>query len=258
MCGFPQPINYSAPHGCFLQSPIDKTLPAEGVRGPYSRCNYFTENFVRAYCSVEEETHVVVRKLITPGDVVLEVGSRYGTTSCEVAAAQNNSGALISVEPDHVVWAAAEFNKMSHNCRGYSVLGALGEQDVWMEGYRDEEEMGEKERKSYNKRARTDAGEEGGDMVRIRHFTWDYVEQSTQLRVNTVILDCEGCWVEFIEDHKDRFRNQIEKIILENDHDNMTVTIEGLKKLKSWGFKEHKKVSTGNVRWLGSILVFTK
>ena len=30
----------------------------------------------------------------------------------KVAVAQNNSGRLISVEPDHVVWAVGEFNKV--------------------------------------------------------------------------------------------------------------------------------------------------
>ena len=33
---------------------------------------------------------------------------RYASTTCEVAVMQNNSGALIAVEPDHRVWAAAE------------------------------------------------------------------------------------------------------------------------------------------------------
>ena len=33
---------------------------------------------------------------------------RYGTTTCLVAAMQNNSGNILAVEPDHVVWAAAE------------------------------------------------------------------------------------------------------------------------------------------------------
>ena len=69
-----------------------------------------------------------------------------------MAVAQNNSGRLISVEPDHVVWAVGEFNKvsvqvkmanynlslsfkLSHNCVGYSVLGVLGTADIWMDDY---------------------------------------------------------------------------------------------------------------------------
>ena len=43
----------------------------------------------------------------------------------------------------------------------------------------DEEEMGEDDKESYGKRTRKDGDRE---MVRIRHFTWDYVEQETRLR----------------------------------------------------------------------------
>ena len=38
---------------------------------------------------------------------------RYGTTTCAVAAMQNNSGNILAVEPDHVVWAAAEVRATS-------------------------------------------------------------------------------------------------------------------------------------------------
>ena len=64
---------------------------------------------------MEEATHRAVRRLIQPSDSVLEVGSRYGTTTCEVAVRQNNSGRLIAVEPDHRVWAAAEVKVGSIN-----------------------------------------------------------------------------------------------------------------------------------------------
>ena len=62
---------------------------------------------------MEEATHRAVRRLIQPSDSVLEVGSRYGTTTCEVAVRQNNSGRLVAVEPDHRVWAAAEVSSNS-------------------------------------------------------------------------------------------------------------------------------------------------
>ena len=43
----------------------------------YLNCNFFNENFMRAYCGVEAATHDAVRKVVTPEDVVLEVGARY-------------------------------------------------------------------------------------------------------------------------------------------------------------------------------------
>ena len=39
--------------------------------------------------------------------VILEQ-SCYGTTTCAIAVQQNNSGALIAVEPDPSVWAIQE------------------------------------------------------------------------------------------------------------------------------------------------------
>ena len=70
----------------------------------------------------------MVKTMIGPSDVVLEIGSRYvavedvnnvtsddtryASTTCEVAVMQNNSGAVIAVEPDHRVWAAAEVSQL--------------------------------------------------------------------------------------------------------------------------------------------------
>ena len=90
------------------------TFPARLPRGvPEDGCDFFTENFTPAWCGVETETIRAVRQLVLPSDGVLEVGSRYGTTSCEVAVMQNNSGNLVAVEPDHRVWAAAEVSSVS-------------------------------------------------------------------------------------------------------------------------------------------------
>ena len=73
-------------------------------------CNFLNENFLHTYCSVEWDMHLLVRKFINPTDTVMEFGGRYGTTTCAVADIQNNSGALIAVEPDPKVWAIQEVN----------------------------------------------------------------------------------------------------------------------------------------------------
>ena len=91
--------------------------------------------------------HLLVREIINPTDTVMEFGGWYGTTTCAIAVQQNNSGALIAVEPDPSVWAIQEvggikanlflftnlindqFNKLTHNCASWSVLGVVGEED---------------------------------------------------------------------------------------------------------------------------------
>jgi hypothetical protein len=52
--------------------------------------------------------HLLVREIINPTDTVMEFGGRYGTTTCAIAVLQNNSGALIALEPDPSVWAIQE------------------------------------------------------------------------------------------------------------------------------------------------------
>ena len=66
--------------------------------------------------------------------------------------------------------------KLSHNCAGYSVLGVLGDSDVWMEEYReDQDELQGYQRKGDKKGGRN-------SMVRIKHFTWEHIERMTGMR----------------------------------------------------------------------------
>ena len=90
-----------------LSSRASLEIPPRGVSS-YDQCDFFDENFDRPYCKIEYWTHQAVRRAIQPSDSVLEIGSRYGTTTCEVAVRQNNSANLVAVEPDHTVWSAAE------------------------------------------------------------------------------------------------------------------------------------------------------
>ena len=178
--------------GCILESSHDPDRPPKSVKDPVV-CEFFNEFFQRAYCNVEWDTHLLVRQIISPTDTVLELGGRYGSTTCAVAVEQNNSGALIVVEPDPSVWAIHEFNKLTHNCASWSVFGVLGGEDMTVLA----------DTESYYTKTSADMGAKG---IRVKHFTWDMVEKVTGLKVDTVILDCEGCWIEFLNENKEKFR----------------------------------------------------
>ena len=68
---------------------------------------------LRIECPIERDEHDLVRKFISPNDSVLELGGRFGTTSCEIAVMQNNSGSLIVVEPDKSSWSSLLHNRHS-------------------------------------------------------------------------------------------------------------------------------------------------
>ena len=155
---------------------------------------------MQTYCNVEWDTQSVVAKVVEPHDIVLEVGGRYGGTSCAVAIQQNNSGKLIVVEPDPLVWAIHEFNMLTHNCASFSVFGVLGDQDLTV--------LANSE--SYNTKTSNDKEAQG---VRVKHFTWDEVEKNTGMVVDTVIMDCEGCWTDLVKNNLEKFKN-VKKVIL--------------------------------------------
>ena len=180
--------------GCILESSHDPDRPSKSVKDPLV-CEFFNEFFQRAYCNVEWDTHLLVRQIISPTDTVLELGGRYGSTTCAVAVEQNNSGALIVVEPDPSVWAIHEFNKLTHNCASWSVFGVLGGEDMMV--------LTDTESGGYNTRTSSDKGALG---VRVQHFTWDQMERFTGLKVDTVILDCEGCWIDLVKENLEKFR----------------------------------------------------
>ena len=53
-------------------------------------------------CGIEGDMWTMVHALLSPANTVLELGARYGTTSCAIAVATNNSGRVVSVEPHRV------------------------------------------------------------------------------------------------------------------------------------------------------------
>lgn len=228
--------------GCILETSHDPRRPPKTDKEPEA-CEFFTETFERAYCNVEYDMHQLVREIIRPTDTVLELGGRYGSTSCMLAAQQNNSGALIVVEPDPKVWAIHEFNKLTHNCASWSVFGVLGGEDVTVLA----------DTEFYNTRT---SGDKDAKGITVGHFSWDLVEKMTGLKVDTVILDCEGCWIDVVKENLEKFRS-VDKVILENDNVNSEKTVEGFKLLESVGLTEDRR-STGKLQILASMFVFSR
>ena len=79
-------------------------LPARPA-APRHTCPPLTEQYSRVDCAASQQLQRLVAEILTPADTVLEVGARYGAVSCAVAAAQRNSGRLVSVEAECDNWA---------------------------------------------------------------------------------------------------------------------------------------------------------
>ena len=101
----------------------------------------------------------------------------------------------------------SKFNKLTHNCASWSVLGVLGEKDQTI--IPDDSDL-----PGYNTRTSDDQDAKG---TRVKHFTWNQVEKTTGLVVDTVIFDCEGCWCDVVSKNKEKFKT-VNMIIIGKIH----------------------------------------
>ena len=76
-------------------------------------------------CGIEVDEWVAVEALVTPNQTVLELGARYGTTSCWLSHATNNSGRVVSVEPDVRAHGLLQHNRRQHRCNFGIVRGTI-------------------------------------------------------------------------------------------------------------------------------------
>jgi hypothetical protein len=55
-------------------------------------------------------------KYILPGDIVLELGARYGTVTYQIHKALKGVGIIVAVEPDPSVWSVLRSNLRTNGC----------------------------------------------------------------------------------------------------------------------------------------------
>lgn len=152
-----------------------------------------------ADCLVERTTHENVRRNVLPTATVLELGARYGTTSCAVALVQNNSGKLLSVEPDGRVWGVLTQNLDRHKCNVTVIHGFVGQHAYAM---------------SRDKRYSTTFS--GVATNTTPSWTLHELEEARGLHVDTLLIDCEGCVDKFLDGTPDILR-RVHTILIEAD-----------------------------------------
>mmetsp|Transcript_79933 Transcript_79933/g.222702 ORF Transcript_79933/g.222702 Transcript_79933/m.222702 type:complete len:329 (-) Transcript_79933:191-1177(-) len=161
-------------------------------------------------CRIETPEHDLVRQYVRPDSAVLELGARYGTTSCEIAAAQGNSGRLLAVEPDRRVWDTLLRNAAAHACN-FSVLRGV---------------VGTRARRSTNHSTystRTVSGEQASSAYE-NHLLPNIVEATPLSKAelcfgwkfDTLLIDCEGCVNDFLDENPEALRH-VHTILIEGD-----------------------------------------
>lgn len=187
--------------------------PAVGPREaePWTQLNMTApcRTFVDApECGIEWTQWLMADALVRPDDTVLELGARFGTTSCALAAATNNSGRVISVEPDAAVHAALLANRAAHHCRFHAVLGVVSSAAMAMvpDGPQ-----------SYATQTAVLAPNAPSErQARLPSIAPDALQRALGLRIDVLLVDCEGCLRPLLE-HDSALVRQARLLMLEED-----------------------------------------
>lgn len=183
------------------------THPLMARVGSADNCDSWVGNGMSCY--IEAPEHALVHRWVPANATVMEFGSRFGTTTCELAKKLENSGRLVTVEPDSVVWGWLESNLKSHNCHAHVLRGAVSGSPLQMLG------------SGYGGRsavADTNLRKGGAAPVgSVPTFTFDQVQKATGLVFDTLLIDCEGCAQDMMDQIGPKIQSQINLIVIEAD-----------------------------------------
>mmetsp|Transcript_16003 Transcript_16003/g.34756 ORF Transcript_16003/g.34756 Transcript_16003/m.34756 type:complete len:583 (-) Transcript_16003:546-2294(-) len=156
-------------------------------------------------CGIEWDEWVLVNALVTPANTVLEIGARFGTTSCVLSKATGNSGGVVSVELDDRVWDDLLHNRETHRCNFHVVQGTVSSAPMAV-GYQG----------GYDT---TSTFSPKPGVRQMPHFTFRDVEARIGRRFDTLLIDCEGCIASVLgeEEEADDILSGISLILIEHD-----------------------------------------
>jgi hypothetical protein len=207
-------------------------------------------SFLGAHCPTEAVEHGLVDKYLLPADSVLELGGRFGTTSCHITSKQKNSGKLVTVEPDSSVWNLLAQNRIAHSCNFWIYHGVISNESVIVE------------QSSYATRAvASPTTRKGKGKVPTGYMEFDEIQKATGVQFNALLIDCEGCLEGMFRNKAGNdtmeqlasYLQQVEVIIIEADMpvgapdcmDNCVDYKAWLQRFESIGFtKVHEKKDT--------------
>lgn len=156
---------------------------------------------------IEWDEWILSDAVITESSRVLEFGARYGTTSCILSRKTGNSGNVISVEIDSSVWSNLIDNRDKHHCNFHIVKGSVGDKPLLKAG------GGE-----YDTFTKVAAENELKNEELIAAFDFQAIERHVGFKINTLLIDCEGCVDAIFSGKTAKLLDQVSLILIEEDN----------------------------------------
>lgn len=175
------------------------------IKKRYSDLVVYNESGHRVpHLEYERDEQLLVSQYISPSDVVLELGARYGSVSCIINKILTNKSNQVSVEPDNTVWEALERTKRENKCEFMVYKGIISSKnyDLKLNGYGSTVDI-----------TNTITS---GTAISTQNMSLDELQKTTGLTFNVLVADCEGFLETFLNENKILY-TQLNLIIFECD-----------------------------------------
>jgi FkbM family methyltransferase len=208
----------------------DKVLapspPNHGCANGKDVCDFLKEDGKPVECWIEHNSRLMYTKWIPPTAHVLEVGARYGQTTCSLAEKLRANGTLTSVEADSRVWKALDDNLAKHKCNFPKlnlIKGVVGPQPKVIVP----EPISEYGTHTAPEKSATDKGLLG--LVAQPHSV-----KSLNDTIDTLAIDCEGCFATFLHENPELL-DTLRLIVVESHYDQSPAEENEIKRLLASG-----------------------
>ena len=182
--------------------------------------NFVDEKGLPVSKSKESVEHALIRKHISKQSCgVLELGARYGTSSCAIANHIDRKDAIVSVEADPSVSPATARNLHENNCSNHLISGVVATRPMVRSkrrngsGYTNYFEVLHAD----GMQATAANANETSTGQTSTAYTPTQLEHTYGVRFDSMVVDCEGCFDAFVSSFP-AFVSRIETIILEADY----------------------------------------
>ena len=183
-------------------------------------------------CGIERHPINDIYTYLPPSAVVLELGARYGTVSCAISHRQAKSGLRLSLEPDATAYKIHSANVRANGCAGHTLLAAASRKPLFK--HPTLRATSPKPSGNFLRTENCSAGCEQRKTYSVPQLA-DVLSQRVGHRVqfDSLVVDCEGCFMALLEDEADFLRDPIlERIFYEVDERNPKL----IERVCSFGF----------------------
>ena len=146
---------------------------------------------------------------INKSDVVLEIGGNFGSTSLIIADKLEKSSNLVVIEPCEKAIKELKLNKQKYNLPFHIYEGCISKKPLF-------QKKTNLLNLSYwtNYLEVTNQSKEGTKIIETS--TIEELENKYNLRFNTLVIDCEGCYQQIFDEFPEILQ-QVSKILIEWD-----------------------------------------